>query len=137
LAAILPNGPQVPFEEVWFRQSSLRSHLLECRIWGPSVNTSAFVGTNQTGGLITSGLPVILPKCTNGSPHFPTIRPRDLRPYVSDCLLDFHDRIVIRLARREVHLFTRQQAITFWPVNFEVARLNLVDLDAADVGSDT
>jgi hypothetical protein len=44
--------------------------------------------------------------------------------------------IVVRLPRREVHLFTREQATAFGPANLEVARLNLVDLDAADVGSD-
>jgi hypothetical protein len=78
-----------------------------------------------------------LPNCTNASPHFPAIQLRDSCRHGSDCLLDFHECIVVRLPRREVHLFTREQAIAFRPVNFEVARLNLVDLDAADVGSDT
>jgi hypothetical protein len=76
-------------------------------------------------------------KFTNANPHFAAIRLRDLRRHGSDCLHDFHDRIVVRLPRREVHLFTREQAIAFWPVNFQIARLNLIDLGAADVGSNT
>src|SRR5215831_10469179 len=82
---------------------------------------------------ITSGLPVILPKCT----ILPAIRLRDLSRRCFRSLLDSLDRIVVRLPRREVHLFTREQAIAFGPVNLEVARLNLVNLDAADVGSDS
>ena len=65
------------------------------------------------------------------------IRRRDLSRCCSDCLFDSHNRIVVRLPRREVHFFTREQATAFGPVNLEVAWLNLVDLDAADVCTDS
>lgn len=87
-------------------------------------------------GKLTSGLPVILKRTNTRTPSF-AIRLRALGRHGSDCLLDFHDRVIVRLPRREVHLFTREQAIALRPVNFEVARLDLVDLDAADVASDT
>jgi hypothetical protein len=70
-----------------------------------------------------------------------TLRPhlwcfRDLTCRRSACLLDLHDRIVVRLPGRDVHLFTREQATALGPVDFEIARLNLVDLDSTNVASD-
>jgi hypothetical protein len=51
--------------------------------------------------------------------------------------LDPHNRIVVRLPRSDVYLFTRKKAVAFGPVDLEIARLNLVNPGTTDVGPDT
>src|SRR5205823_9699860 len=50
-------------------------------------------------------------------------------------LFDAHDRIVVRLPRGNVELFTRKEAVAFGPVDLKIATLDLIDLGAARVAS--
>ena len=50
--------------------------------------------------------------------------------------LDSHNCVVVRLARRDVYLFTRKKVIGFGPVDLEVARLHLVNSCAAQIACD-
>ena len=88
------------------------SHLRERRFWGASeltiwesigsVNTSAFVSINPTGELITSGLPVIRPRCATCGIEFQL----PVQSQVKD----------ERQVRPEIHLLFSPVAIKF---NFE------------------